>query len=176
MSSLTLTNYNPIPNSTNSKSSLNIDYNYPSLNRKDTMYLSTMTHNDFPIRKFKQLQTKRNWSINLYNLDIEGSSPRKFGAYHQKIDFINKNDDIEKSFPKKLHIKLKKPEYNLSNSDIEYSNPQCVKSKIKKKEKKIIKRKNLKINDNLSKEIPDLTPKNTKSTVNYEKSKSIFLL
>ena len=104
MSSLTLTNFNPIPNSTNSKSSLNIDYNYPSLNRKDTMYLSTMTHNDFPIRKFKQLQTKRNWSINLYNLDIEGSSPRKFGAFHQKIDFINKNDDIEKSFPKKLNI------------------------------------------------------------------------
>ena len=132
MSSLTLTNYNSIPNSTNSKTSLNIDYNYPSLNRKDTMYLSTMTHNDFPIRKFKQLQTKRNWSINLYNLDIEGSSPRKFGAFHQKIDFINKNDDIEKSFPKKLHIKLKKPEYNLSNSDIEYSNPQCVKSKIKR--------------------------------------------
>ena len=120
MSSLTLTNYNPIPNSTNSKSSLNIDYNYPSLNRKDTMYLSTMTHNDFPIRKFKQLQTKRNWSINLYNLDIEGSSHRKFGAFHQKIDFINKNDDIEKSFPKKLHIKLKKPEYNLSNSLTSY--------------------------------------------------------
>ena len=132
MSSLTLTNFNPIPNSTNSKSSLNIDYNYPSLNRKDTMYLSTMTHNDFPIRKFKQLQTKRNWSINLYNLDIEGSSPRKFGAFHQKIDYTNKNDDIERSSPKILHIKLKKPEYNLSNSDIEFSSPQCVKSKIKR--------------------------------------------
>ena len=57
--------------------------------------------------------------------------------------------------------------------DSDYNN---ILSKIKKKEKKIIKRKNLKINDNLSKEIPDLTPKNTKSTVNYEKSKSIFLL
>ena len=58
-------------------------------------------------------------------------------------------------------------------TDSDYNN---ILSKIKKKKKKIIKRKNLKINDNLSKEIPDLTPKNTKSTVNYEKSKSIFLL
>ena len=126
------TTYNSLPSSVNSKKSINIDYNYPSLNRKDTMYLSTMTHNDFPIRKFKQLETKRNWSINLYNLDIEGSSPRKFGAFHQKTDFTNKNDDIEKSYPKLLHIKLKKPEYNLTNSDIEFSSPQCVKSKIKR--------------------------------------------
>ena len=36
------------------------------------------------------------------------------------------------------------------------------------KEKKIIKR-NLKLNDSLSKEIQDMTPKNTKSTINYEK-------
>ena len=126
------TTYDSLPSSVNSKKFINIDYNYPSLNRKDTMYLSTMTHNDFPIRKFKQLETKRNWSINLYNLDIEGSSPRKFGAFHQKIDFINKNDDIEKSSPKLLHIRLKKPEYNLSNSDIEFSTPQCVISKIKR--------------------------------------------
>ena len=132
MSSLTQTTYNSLPKTTQSKTLINLDYNYPSLNRKDTMYLSTMTHKDFPIKKFKQLQTRRNWSINLYNLDIEGSSPRKFGAFHQKIDFTNKNDDIEKSYPKKLHIKLKKPEYNLSNSDIEYSNPQCVNTKIKR--------------------------------------------
>ena len=132
MSSMAQTAYNSLPNSSISKSSLNMDYNYPSLNRKDTMYLSTMTQKDFPIKKFKQLHTRRNWSINLYNLDIEGSSPRKFGAFHQKIDYTNKNDDIEKSSPKKLHIKLKKPEYNLSNSDIEFSNPQCVKSKIKR--------------------------------------------
>ena len=132
MSSLTQTTYNSLPKTTQSKTLINLDYNYPSLNRKDTMYLSTMTHKDFPIKKFKQLQTRRNWSINLYNLDIEGSSPRKFGAFHQKIDFTNKNDDIEKSYPKKLHIKLKKPEYNLSNSDIDYSNPQCVNTKIKR--------------------------------------------
>ena len=126
------TAYDSLPSSVNSKKFINIDYNYPSLNRKDTMYLSTMTKKDFPIRKFKQLDTKRNWSINLYNLDIEGSSPRKFGAFHQKIDFINKNDEIEKSSPKLLHIRLKKPEYNLSNSDIEFSTPQCVISKIKR--------------------------------------------
>ena len=132
MSSLTQTAYNSIPKTTQSKTLINLDYNYPSLNRKDTMYLSTMTHKDFPIKKFKQLETRRNWSINLYNLDIEGSSPLKFGAFHQKIDFTNKNDDIEKSYPKILHIKLKKPEYNLSNSDIEYSNPQCVNTKIKR--------------------------------------------
>jgi hypothetical protein len=112
--------------------STNIDFNYPSLNRKDLMYLSTVNNNDFPLRKFKQLHTNRNWSINLYNLDIEGSSPRKFGAFNQKVDYINKNDDIERSSPKQLHIKLKKPEYNLSNSDIEYSQPHCVKCKIKR--------------------------------------------
>ena len=132
MSSMNQTEYNSKPKTTKSNKSLNIDYNYPSLNRKDTMYLSTITPKDFPMRKFKQLETNRNWSINLYNLDIEGSSPRKFGAFHQKIDYTNKNDDIEKSSPKRLHIKLTKPEYNLSNSDIEFSSPQCVKSKIKR--------------------------------------------
>ena len=110
----------------------NTDFNYPSLNRKDLMYLSTVTNNDFPLRKFKQLHTKRNWSINLYNLDIEGSSPRRFGAFNQKVDFINKNDDIERSSPKILHIKLNKPEYNLSNEDIEFSQPNCVTCKIKR--------------------------------------------
>ena len=39
----------------------------------------------------------------------------------------------------------------------------------KKKEKKIIRRQNLKLNDSLSKEIQEMTPKNTKSTINYEK-------
>ena len=115
-----------------SQKELNIDFNYPSLNRKDLMYLSTVTNNDFPLRKFKQLHTNRNWSINLYNLDIEGSSPRKFGAFNQKRDYTNQNDDIEKSSPKQLHVQLKKPNYNLSNSDIELSQPTCVKTKIKR--------------------------------------------
>ena len=133
--SLLTPNTPPISNNTNilhKQNSTNIDFNYPSLNRKDLMYLSTVSNNDFPLRKFKQLHTKRNWSINLYNLDIEGSSPRKFGAFNQKIDYTNKNDDIEKSSPKQLHIKLKKPEYNLSNVDIEFSQPHCVKCKIKR--------------------------------------------
>jgi len=134
MSAFTQTSF-PNSSKTNTLSlenSSNIDFNYPSLNRKDLMYLSTVNNNDFPTRKFKQLHTNRNWSINLYNLDIEGSSPRKFGAFNQKIDFTNKNDDIEKSSPKILHVKLNKPEYNLSNSDIEFSKPNCVTCKIKR--------------------------------------------
>ena len=109
---MTQTAFNSLPKTTKSRESLNVDYNYPSLNRKDTMYLSTMTQKDFPMRKFKQLETNRNWSINLYNLDIEGSSP-KILLYTNKIDFINKIDDIEKSSPTKLFIKPNKPEYNL---------------------------------------------------------------
>ena len=134
MSAFTQTSF-PNSSKTNTLSlenSSNIDFNYPSLNRKDLMYLSTVNNNDFPKRKFKQLHTNRNWSINLYNLDIEGSSPRKFGAFNQKIDYTNKNDDIEKSSPKILHLKLNKPEYNLSNSDIEFSKPNCVTCKIKR--------------------------------------------
>ena len=71
--------------------------------------------------------TNRDWSLNLYNLDIEGSSPRKFGLFSNKIDFTNKNKDIEKSSPYTQKI-LKKPNYNLSNEDIEGSRPnvsQC---------------------------------------------------
>ena len=45
------------------------------------------------------MSTNRDWSLNLYNLDIEGSSPRKFGIIANKIDFTNQNKDIEKSFP-----------------------------------------------------------------------------
>ena len=90
------------------------------------MFLSTIISKDFPIRKFKQLDTSHHWSINLYNLDIEVSSPRRFGALIQKINFTNKNDDIEHSQPKQLHVELNKPEYNLRNDDIEKSSPQCV--------------------------------------------------
>ena len=103
------------------------DFEYPSLNRKDLMSLSTIKNNDFPLRKFKQMNTNRDWSLNLYNLDIEGSSPRKFGLFSNKIDFINKNNDIEKSSSYVAKI-LNKPNYNLSNEDIEGSKPnvsQC---------------------------------------------------
>ena len=88
--------------------------------RKDLMSLSCINEKDTNIKKFKQINTKRNFSLNLYNLDIEGSSP-KILLYTNKIDFINKIDDIEKSSPTKLFIKPNKPEYNLSNEDIEKS-------------------------------------------------------
>lgn len=105
---------------------LNKNFEYPSLNRKDLMSLSIINNNDFPIRKFKQMSTNRDWSLNLYNLDIEGSSPRKFGLFSNKIDFTNKNNDIEKSFPY-VPKQLNKPNFNLSNKDIEGSKPNCSK-------------------------------------------------
>ncbi len=101
------------------------DYDYPSLNRKDLMSLSTINSKDFPHfppKRFKQLSTNRDWSLNLYNLDIEGSSPRKFGIFSNKIDYTNKNDDIERSFPLSPR-KVNKPNFNLSNEDIEASRP-----------------------------------------------------
>ena len=76
----------------------------------------------------------------------------------------------------KNDYKIKQREYlsniiqkikNENNYDYSFNN---IGGNIKKnnKEKKIIKR-NLKLNDSLSKEIQDMTPKNTKSTINYEK-------
>lgn len=103
----------------------NSDYNYGTLNRRDLMSLSTINNNDAPIRKFKQINTKRDWSTNLYNLDIDKTAPTKFGVFNHKIDFINKVDDIERTNPKLLHIKLNKPEYNLSKEGIEGSSPKC---------------------------------------------------
>ena len=99
---------------------------------QQTMYLSVINSQDANIRPFKKLYTQRDWSTNLYNLDIESSSPRKFGIFTNKIDFTNKNDDIEKSNPKILHYPLKKPEYNLSNKDIEKSSPSAVHFKSKR--------------------------------------------
>ena len=49
------------------------DYNYRSFNRQDLMSLSSINENDANNKKFKQLHTKRDWSINLYNLDIIGN-------------------------------------------------------------------------------------------------------
>ena len=70
------------------------DFDYPSLNRKDLMVLDTIRDRDFPIRKINQINTNRDWSTNLYNLDIEKSVPFKTGIYINKIDYTNKNDDI----------------------------------------------------------------------------------
>lgn len=105
------------------------NYNFPTPNRNDTMYLSTIKDQDSRIRKFKQLDTTRDYSANLYNLDIPGSSPKKFGVFCHKPDFTNRNDDIDRSYPKLLHIGLNKPEYNLDSSDIPKSSPSCVKFK-----------------------------------------------
>ncbi len=102
------------------------DYNYPTLNRTDTMYLSTIKPNDVKIKKFKQINTNRDYSANLYNLDIPGSSPKKFGVLCHKPDYTNRNDDIERSHPKLLHIGLNKPEYNLNSRDISGNSPSCV--------------------------------------------------
>ena len=99
------------------------------LSRKDTMYLSCINEKDYPVRKFKQITTKRDWSLNLYNLDITGSSPKKYGLLNKKIDFTNNNRDIEKSYPPKLFEKLI-PNYSLSNKDIEGSTPHHLKAKI----------------------------------------------
>lgn len=102
------------------------DYNYKTANRVDTMYLNTIKNEDAKIRKFKQLDTRRDYSANLFNLDIEGSSPKKFGTLHHKPDFTNRNDDIERSNPKMLHIGLNKPEFNLNSRDIPGNSPSCV--------------------------------------------------
>lgn len=115
-------------NSSNNKFDLNvpIDYNYPTASRSDTMYLSTIGVNDAKNRRFKQLNTNRDYSANLFNLDIPGTSPKKFGVLNNKPDFTNTNIDIERSYPKVLHILLNKPEYNLSNKDIEFSSASTV--------------------------------------------------
>ena len=99
------------------------------LSRKDTMYLSSLNSNDFPIRKFWQMPSKREWSLNLYNLDIQGSSPRKFGLLTKKIDFTNNNKDIEKSSPSQLFKKVI-PNYSLSCKDIQGATPHHLKSHI----------------------------------------------
>ena len=101
----------------------NFDYSIPTLNRNQTMYLQTINSNDAKIHPFKKLDTQRDWSANLYKLDIESSSPRRFGSFTNKVDFINKVDDIERTNSKILHYPLDKPEYNLTNADIEKSSP-----------------------------------------------------
>ena len=101
----------------------NFDYSIPTLNRKDLMSLSTINSNDAKVRPFKKMDTQRDWSINLYNLDIERSCPKRISVFTNKVDYINKVDDIERTNSKLLHYKLDKPEYNLSNADIEKSSP-----------------------------------------------------
>ncbi len=65
------------------------DFNYPSLSRKDLMYLDKINSRDFPIKKINQIDSKRDWSANLYNLDIENSVPKRNNIFTYKKDFIN---------------------------------------------------------------------------------------
>ena len=99
--------------------------NYPMPNRKDSMSNRCLDDTDFPKKKFKQLSTKRDFSLNNYSLDIEGAAPRSNSIFTNKIDFTLKNQDIEKNSPTKLiPDKTNKPNYNLSNRDIEGTLPR----------------------------------------------------
>ena len=99
--------------------------NYPMPNRKDSMSNRGLDETDFPKRKFKQLATKRDFSLNNYSLDIEGAAPRSNSIFTNKTDFTLKNEDIEKASPKKIiPDKSNKPNYILSNRDIEGSLPR----------------------------------------------------
>jgi len=109
----------------------NNDFNYPPLSRKDLMYLDSIKSRDFPIKRLNQINSKRDWSANLYNLDIEKSVPYRSNIYTNKIDFINKLDDIEDAHPKKEKI-LVKPNFILNVHDIDKAFPN--------KEKKISQR------------------------------------
>lgn len=105
--------------------SYNDDYNYPSLGRKDLMSLSTITNRDFPIRKINKINTKRDWSVNLYNLDIDRAVPRRANVFVNKVDFINKIDDIDKARPKPDRI-WKHPDFILNCRDIDKAFPKKI--------------------------------------------------
>ena len=101
----------------------NNDFNYPSLSRKDLMYLDSIRSTDFPIRKINRINSNRDWSTNLYNLDIEKSVPYRSNIFTNKTDFINKVDDIEFAQPKKERL-LIKPNFILNVRDIEKAYPK----------------------------------------------------
>ena len=103
----------------------NNDFNYPTLCRKDLMYLDSIKSRDFSKKKINQITTNRDWSANLYNLDIEKSVPYRSNIFTNKIDFINKIDDIEYAQPKKEKI-LNKPNFILDVRDIEKAYPKKV--------------------------------------------------
>ena len=76
----------------------NLETEYPTLQKKDTLYYRGLDSSDFPIKKFKQLDTKRDYSLNNYSLDIDGAVPKRYGLYNQKPPYHNSNADIEKRF------------------------------------------------------------------------------
>ena len=120
----------PENNSNKNNSSRNynlpMEFNfYPMPKRKDSMSNRCLDETDFPIKKFKQLSTKRDFSLNNYSLDIEGASPRSNSIFTNKIDYSLKNEDIEKSSPNKIiPEKTNKPNFNLTNKDIEGTEPR----------------------------------------------------
>ena len=116
------------------------DFNYPSLNRKDLMSLDTIKEKDFKKKGINRLISNRDWSMGLYNLDIDKSFPKRRDLYLNKIDFINKLDDIEKARPSKEKI-YNKPNFSLNVRDIEKAYP--------KKERRFIS--NNRYNNNVNK-------------------------
>ena len=106
-----------------SKPDFSDDFNYPSLNRKDLMLLDTIKEKDFKKKGINRFISNRDWSMGLYNLDIDKSFPKKRDLYLNKIDFINKIDDIEKARPNKEKI-YNKPNYSLNVRDIEKAYPK----------------------------------------------------
>ena len=112
------------PQSENLNLPMEFNY-YPMPNRKDSMSRRGLDETDFPKRKFKQLSTKRDFSLNNYSLDIEGAAPRSNSIFTNKIDYTLKSQDIEKATPKKMiPEKTNKPNYNLNNRDIEGTLPR----------------------------------------------------
>ena len=105
------------------KPDYNNDFNYPSLNRKDLMNLDTLKEKDFKKRGINRLTSNRDWSMGLYNRDIDKSFPKRRDLYLNKIDFINKIDDIEKARPNKEKI-YHKPNFSLNVRDIEKAYPK----------------------------------------------------
>ena len=107
----------------NSKPDFSDDFNYPSLNRKDLMILDTIKEKDFKRKGINRLISNRDWSMGLYNLDIDKSFPKRRDRYLNKIDFINKIDDIEKARPNK-EKRYNKPNFSLNVRDIEKAYPR----------------------------------------------------
>ena len=105
------------------KPDYNNDFNYPSLNRKDLMSLDTIKEKDFKKRGINRLLSNRDWSMGLYNRDIDKSFPKRRDLYLNKIDFINKIDDIEKARPNKERI-FNKPNLRINVKDIEKAYPK----------------------------------------------------
>ena len=122
---------------------MNDPFNYPALNRKDLMGLSTINQQkDGQKTTTKKFLSNRLASNNLYTRDIEGiifenniskgAQPKLFGSkVPNKPDTQNYNADIEGSMPRQLHMQLEKPEYSLVTDDIKGTKPNVMKDTIR---------------------------------------------